>query len=415
MALALVVVAGGAVVWATSGDSADKLISEAPATTRTSEDVDPAGHRDALAAAALARQARALSQGSQASYLDVWDDTTVRSQQRAQTTYQNLRALGIDTLSSRYVAAATTLSLAKQRRLGGVAWEGDVEVSYTLRGYDALPARMMVTYTFVQRGGRAYILDARAQGGERAPIWVFGPLAVLRSERTLVAAELPPVAARIGRLLRAAVSDIEAVVPSWDGTLVAFVPSGAHQLEAVLAAAPGSYDNVAAVTTTVDGSQRQAAPVAIVVNASVFSNLGPIGAQVVITHESTHAATGAASVGAPLWVVEGFADYVGVGSVDVPISVSARAVIQDVRQQGTPDSLPTSQDFAASSADVEVAYEQAWLASRLIAQRYGEAALLRFYTQVVRRPDDLAGAFDRLGTSEQQFTVAWRAYLRRLA
>jgi len=182
----------------------------------------------------------------------------------------------------------------------------------------------------------------------------------------------------------------------------------------LLAAAPGSYDGVAAVTTTVDGSTRAGAPVAIVVNAAVFDGLGPLGAHVVITHEATHAATNAAVVDMPLWVAEGFADYVGVGAADVPFSVSARAVLREIRATGVPARLPRSPDFSAGRRGLEVSYEEAWLANRLIAQTYGERRLVRFYTAVVRHPDQVDAAFRGLGTTPEAFAQDWRDYLSRL-
>ncbi len=410
--LALVV---SGVSWLSSGGASDRLLRDDRSGTRQTDAGDPAGRRDALAVQTLDRQASALARGSQASYLADWDASTVKAQQRAETTYQNLRALGVVELDSRYVAAEAGLSLGQQSRLDGDAWTAGVEVSYALDGYDASPARMTVSYTFVRRGERVLIVDVQPATGERAPIWLLGPLAVRTSERTLVAATSPAQAKRVDRHLRQAVTDVGAVLPSWRGALVAYVPETTPQLESVLAAAPGSYDDIAAVTTTVDGSDQQGAPVAIVVNAPVFDRLGPIGSHVVIGHESTHAATNAAVVGMPLWVAEGFADYVGVGSVDVPTSVAARVVIRDVRRNGVPRALPSNDDFSAGQADLELAYEQAWLANRLIATEYGERNLVRFYRAVVARPADLVGAFEDLGTTEEALTADWRRSLQVLA
>jgi hypothetical protein len=113
-------------------------------------------------------------------------------------------------------------------------------------------------------------------------------------------------------------------------------------------------------------------------------------------------------------VAEGFADYVGVGAVEVPLSVSARVVIRDVRRNGVPRALPSNDDFSAGRGDLELAYEQAWLANRLIAGEYGERRLVRFYRFVVASPDDLGGAFGVLGTTEEAFTADWRRSLRLL-
>lgn len=398
-----------------SGGVPNRLLGNNQSGSRQTDVGDRVGRREALAAQTLDRQASALAQGSQPNYLAAWDTSTMQAQQRAETTYQNLRDLGISSLDSRYVAADVGVSLAERQRLGGDAWKADVEVSYALDGYDSSPARMTVSYTFVRRGDRVLIVDVQAATGERAPVWILGPLSVRTSGRTLVAAASAAEARRVSQHLRQAVTDVQAVLPSWRGTLVAYVPETAAQLKSVLATAPGSYDDIAAVTTTVDGSDQQGAPVVVVVNASVFDRLGPIGSHVVISHESTHAATGAAVVGMPLWVAEGFADYVGVGAVDVPISVSARVVTRDVRRAGAPRALPSNDDFSAGQGDLELAYERAWLANRLIAAEHGERSLVRFYRSVVARPADLAGAFDHLGTTEEAFTADWRRSLRTLA
>ncbi len=414
-ALVAFLIAASAVGWLVFDDNTDRLLSDGRSTPTQKVTDDPAARRDALARDALERQASAISRGSQATYLAAWDTSTVESQQRGETTYRNLRALGVNSLDTRYVAAEAGLGPAEERRLGGDAWQAAVEITYSLRRSASLPARMTVSYTFVERGDEVFIVDLQAAEEERAPIWLFERLVVRRSERTVAAATTTADTERIDHRLRQAVRDLQSVVPWWTGTLVAYAPRSTEQLEAILAATPGSYDKIAAVTTTVDGSDRPASQVVIVVNARVFDRLGPIGSRVVITHEATHAATGAAVVEMPLWVAEGFADYVGVGAVEVPISVSARAVIRDVRRNGAPAALPDNEDFSAASGDLELAYEQAWLANRLIAKMYGERSLVRFYRFVVERPDDLSSAFRQLGTSEEAFTQRWRRSLRALA
>ncbi len=414
-ALVVLVIAATAVVWLVLDDGVDRWMNEGPGNRAPEVTDDLAGRRNALAADALERQGGAISQSSRANYLAAWDSSTAMSQQRAHTTYRNLRALGVDRLATRYVATEVGLGLPRQRRLGGDAWKAAVEVSYRLNGYGPSPARTTVSYTFVERGDEVLIIDMQAAKGERAPIWLFDRLAVRRSERTLAAASSTADAQHISHRLQQAVRDVESVLPAWEGSLLAYSPGSTEQLEEVLAAAPGSYDNIAAVTTTMDGSARPTSQVMIVIHDKVFNRLGPIGSRVVITHESTHAATDAAVVKMPLWVAEGFADYVGVGAVEVPIAVSARAVTRDVRRNGVPAHLPANEDFSAASVDLELAYEQAWLANRLIARRYGERSLVRFYRLVVEQPDDLARAFRELGTTQEAFTKRWRQSLRAMA
>ena len=408
----------GALAWG-SEPSANPPVGSASTAQAAAPD-DPADSTtaatlDSLATEALQRQARALRMRSRSDYLAAWDPVSLQARQRSSTTYANLRKLGIRLLETRSVETRSGLSLGDRQRLGGVAWQADVAVSFASNGYDTSPARMVVSYTFVKRGGRAYIVDTGAADGQRQPVWSFGRLEVRRTPRTLVAATTRAAAVRVSSHLRHAVRDLEGVLPDWDGTLVAYVAGSTGQLDGMLAASPGAHDGIAAVTTTVDGSMRPAAPVAIVVNASVFDELGQIGSHVVITHEATHAATKAAVSSMPLWVAEGFADYVGIGAVRLPLSVAARTAFSDVRRHGVPTRLPTDADFGGPTTTLEVHYQRAWLAAQLIADKYGEKALVDFYRAVVRRPDDVATALADLGTNERSLVDQWRALLARSA
>ena len=53
------------------------------------------------------------------------------------------------------------------------------------------------------------------------------------------------------------------------------MPESAEQLEEELDAEPGEYANIAAVTTTVNGSVAARAPVHVFVNPEVFGPLKP--------------------------------------------------------------------------------------------------------------------------------------------
>ncbi len=382
-------------------------------TTGTQGATEP-DSRAAAALALLARQDRLLRHGSLAAYRRTWDNSS-RAQRQAAATFANLRRLRVGTLNARYVAAdGEGRGLPAGGQLGEGAWTADVEIAWHLAGVDRADARGTLTYTFDSRGGNVRVAGITASQHEREPIWLLGRLHVRRTPHTLAAAMTERAARRLDGELRRAALDVARVVPSWRGDLVAYAPGTDRQFESLLASTPGAYAGIAAVTTTSDGSRRPDAPVVIVINPTVFEGLGPLGTHVVITHEATHVATGATTVRMPLWVAEGFADYVGVGSVDVPISVSARAALRDVRRHGVPRRLPGDSEF--SSGAIEVAYERAWLAMRMIARDYGRRRLVAFYEAVVHRPYAVRSATrDNLGTSLTALTQQWRTYLKGLA
>jgi hypothetical protein len=371
--------------------------------------------RDVDATHVLAQQAQALAHSSAHSYRQTWDSGR-QSQRAASTIFANLRALQVRRMGLQYVAAdPSAASPAGDGAAGAQTWDAQVAVSWRLSGIDRSDAHSTLTMTFVRRGDLVKVVAMSARPGEREPIWLTGPLRVLRSDRTVVAATNMVDARRIDQELRRAAIDVRKVIPSWRGSLAAYAPATREQFDALMGANPDAYAGIAAVTTTVDGSRRAQAPVAIVVNPVVFQRLGPIGRHVVVTHESTHVATGATTVTMPLWVAEGFADYVGVGSVDVPLRVAAQAAIRDARLHGPPTSLPSDADFSSTDRPVEVAYEQAWLALRAIADEQGRDRLVAFYRDVVDHPRAVWRLLRRdAGMTRVELTRDWRANLEAL-
>jgi hypothetical protein len=155
-----------------------------------------------------------------------------------------------------------------------------------------------------------------------------------------------------------------------------------------------------------------------VANPKLFDDLGKQGRRIVLTHETTHVASTATASPVPLWLAEGFADYVAFTAVPVQDESAAKELFKAVRAGKVPATLPTPEAFAASSADLPQAYESAWLACRLIAEREGQSKLVKFYRTVhtSKSPTGLADAFKSvLGMTEQEFVAEWQQYLKRLA
>lgn len=384
-------------------------VDEPVATPAEASPLDPSPPISSLSSseAALRLQSDAVADRDRAGYLAAWDHR-VSAQQLAAQMFIGLVRLGVTRIEPRLILGTLTGS--------GSSWTAEVDLTWWLDGMQTGPSTTALAYTFTDIDGRAVISQISPVSGGREPVWLLPDLVVRRGARTLVVATDPAAARRVDLLLTQAVDTVGSVLPTWHGSLVAYVPKSPRQFAAIIAASPKDYRGIAAVTTTVDGSHDVSAATAIVVNPGVFDRLGPIGAHVVITHEATHVATAAAAVSMPLWVAEGFADYVGIGSVDLPTSVAGKAALNAVRRQGPPDRLPVDAAFAVGSTVLEAAYEQAWLATSLIAETYGRQQLVAFYRWVMAHPDDLDAAFERvLGTSRSAFTEAWRGYLVKLA
>jgi hypothetical protein len=214
---------------------------------------------------------------------------------------------------------------------------------------------------------------------------------------------------------RVAVADVRKVLPQWRSALVVEVPASSAALDAALDAPSGEYAGIAAVTSSTDGSTAPDAPIHVFVNPTVYDRLGVTGAQVVMSHEAVHVATAAPNSVIPQWLLEGFADYVALRDVDLPFSVTAGQIIDVVRRDGAPRDLPGAADFGGADTHLGAAYESAWLACVVLADRGGEEALVELYAALDDGADLAAELDARFGWTEQAFVAAWRQRLTDLA
>jgi hypothetical protein len=200
-------------------------------------------------------------------------------------------------------------------------------------------------------------------------------------------------------------------------------PASLRRMAQLLDASASTYEGIAAVTTGEVGASPKAPADRIVINPEAYGQLSAQGRQVVVTHETVHVAsrthTGAAT---PLWLSEGFADWVGYRDTDSTPKDAAAELLRAVRDGKPPRELPSDRDFRFGSDPEELgrAYESGWLACRLIAGEWGEAKLLSFYLRVgesARTGGKGSEIVDRamrreLGLTLAEFTARWRSYVR---
>ena len=326
----------------------------------------------------------------------------------------NADVLDLDDLAMRLVDSEGALTPEERGRFGARAWAGTVSLSYRLNGWDDQATRLETRVVFSSSDGRDRVASMGGGDDDRTPLWLTGPLTPVAGGRALVVAGGED-ASHVLDLARQALVDVGKVLPGWRGKLVVEVPDSEEQLEQALGAPQGRYANIAAVTTSVDGSLVPGSPVHVFLNPKVFDGLGPRGAQVVVSHESTHVATDATFAEMPTWLLEGFADYVALAHARIPVATAASQILARIRKDGPPDHLPTASELDPAAPGLGATYEEAWLAARFIARQYGESRLVAFYRKV-----DGGEAVDRafkgvLGTTENAFVGRWRADLRDLA
>ncbi|QZY28019.1 hypothetical protein [Nocardioides coralli] len=321
------------------------------------------------------------------------------------TLVRTARGIPVDDVDLRYVD-----------ELGGADEEGEwravASVTWRFRGFDVERSTSEVEIGFAPRGGDVVITDVGGPAG-RLPIWMAPEVSVRRTGAALTLATSD--VARYHRMTRRAVVVVRRVVPGWRSGLVVEVPDSAAGLDRALAAEPGTFANVAGVTASPDGDTDRGRSAHVFLNPDRMETLEPLGAQVVVSHEAAHVALGATESRLPVWLAEGMADYVALRDVPLPVTTTAAQVIRQVREEGPPRTLPGDAEFDDASQHFGAAYEAAWLACRLLADRVGERALLRFY----RRADgvrDFPGLFaETFGLSLRAFTREWRQSLSDLA
>ena len=293
------------------------------------------------------------------------------------------------------------------------AWGATVQVSWRVKGFDKGIAQRDLAFSFAD-GGRT--ISRIGGGSDATPLWLSGPVIVRRSSDVLVIATAP--AKEADALLTEAETGLarDRQVLGGRRSVVIEAPATVAGMQRALGVQPPTYDDIAAVTAPVDGNRLPGAPVHVFVNPVVYRRMGHVAAQVVMTHESVHAVTNAPlSTSAPLWLVEGFADYVALGDVNLPLSRTAAGISKEVRRRGAPKQLPTDTDFGSGDRNLGPTYEAAWQVCVTIADHAGQPALVRLYRDVLGGTP-LATALPRdTGLTVASLTAAWRSRLTAVA
>lgn len=377
----------------------------------------------------LAARGTALLRRDRAAFLASIDPAATALRARQAAVFDALAQVPLGSWDYELTPSAERPAAARlDRRYGrGQWWAPEVALSYSLEGFDQRPTVTAHNLTFVRRGERWLLAsdDDFAGVGRPTPdaLWDRGPIVAARAPGTLVLGhpESAALTRDVARLVGAAIPRVSAVWgQQWQRQVVVVVPRDLTEMKALLAT-DGDLSRIAAVATAelMTGNYDPSGD-RVVVNPTAFATLSQLGRQVVLTHEVAHVATRQATGPAvPSWLSEGFADTVAYRGVDVPLAVAAQDLRRDVRRGLLPTELPSDDDFAGSNPDLAQAYEQAWLAVRLLAEEHGDARLLAFYRAVgAARDVDAEQAVQaaleaELDTTPAAFLADWRASLER--
>ncbi|MFE7763960.1 hypothetical protein [Streptomyces sp. NPDC057438] len=362
----------------------------------------------------LDRRAAAVLERDGAAYRATEAATPVPGQlATGKAEFTNLRGLPL---------ASWSYDLTAFHRSGDRA-TAEAALRYRIRGYDRAPVTAARTLNLVRDAdGRWRVAaDEPAENGTEQ-LWEQGPIRAVRGARSLVLGVGRPTA---DLRAYAALADraVPAVTEAWGGNwarrVMVVVPESLEEMAGLLGAPASGYRGIAAVTTGETGGAAKVPADRIVVNPEAYALLGGLGKQVVLTHETTHVATRAhTDASTPLWLSEGYADWVGYRGTGRTAADVAPELRRAVAEGRAPAGLPADADFGFSddSGGLAEAYEGGWLACRMIADRWGEVRLDAFYRAVgahASREGAVEGALrEVLGTTVEDFTVRWREYVR---
>lgn len=356
------------------------------------------GHRagpDAAVAVAdlLHRRARALLGRDEAGFMATVDpgaDPSFRAAQRA--LFHDLGAVPIRVWEYR-IDPDDLVDPGPPAVFGEVdeVWAPRVVLRYALADVDSVPTGRPMGYLFDRRGRDWYLasdtaLAAAGRDTWRGP-WDFGPCLVRHTRSGLVIGH-PDGAELADRVAAELDAAVDAVVAVWGGRwarrVAVLLPAAGAEMRALVGPefAVGAIAAVA-IADRVDQAGHTAEGQRVVLNQDSANRLSRQTLRVVLRHEVTHVAARTLTVdGAPMWLLEGFADYVGYRDSGIPLSQAAGELADLVRAGRTPDALPADADFRAGAARLDLAYQEAWTVVRYLAERVGEPRLVEVYRRV---------------------------------
>jgi hypothetical protein len=394
------------------------VVPVSPSAPSASADTVASPRADAIRSL-LERRARALLERDETAFtadLDPLADPWFRQRQR--DLFRNLAAVPLAEWDYLLEGETDVSSLDVP---ADESWAPNVRLSYRLRGVDVEPSSQGMAYLFTQRGGRWYLnsdtaLEPVGKRTWRGP-WDFGPCQVLAGTGGFVLSHPggEALAARVLAELDGAVTAVTEVWgPAWSRQVAVLIPGSVDEMRALVGPgfATGSIAGVA-VADRVDPDTHTARGQRVVLNPDSAGALSPLSLGVLLRHEITHiAARGETVDGAPMWVLEGFADYVGYRRSDVPPRKAAPLLAAQV-QRGVPTALPTDADFRGEA--MELAYQQSWSLNLYLASTLGEPGLVRLHRRLARVPvSEVDGVLrDATGQDSAGLVRGWQDFLRQ--
>ena len=250
-----------------------------------------------------------------------------------------------------------------------------------LAAFDAVPVTRTVGFVFSFKNGRATIVSDRTATGKalaegaQAP-WDLTAITVRKAPGVLGIFDrrTRASAAQVMEAVRTGIVQLDRALPfSWSDRVVVYNIQNAGVLASFTDVPGGSLDHLGALTfptyASAEGESQVASTRMLLLPSSISAGQPFLGR--ITRHELSHVAIGPRDDGAPAWVSEGVAEYLGAREIPVrsriiPTSAVGRAGT-DVR------GMPVSPTF--NDSDQEWHYALSWMACDYIVATYGESRI----------------------------------------
>jgi hypothetical protein len=348
----------------------------------------------------LAKRAKAVLSGDRGAFLATVDKRQKRYYRSQGTLFARMRTVPFSAFAYR-VADPRNLAGArlKRRYRTDQVYLPQVEARYRFRGHDATPVLARYFYTFARTPSGWRIAgqgDARPRGRDDVEIWDAGPVATVRSARTLVVHH-PGQEALAARLLRVAERAYGQVGTAWTGRwerkAVILVPRDEAEAERLVGAPDLARVAAVASSSVESGAAERVLGNRIVVNSTNVLRYDPLNLQILLTHEMTHVATRTLGDGVPLLLVEGFADWAALQPTGYPFAATRPALTRRVRAGRFDGTLPSDREFRGR--DAAVAYDEGSAFCLWVAETFGAPKLRALYRAFAGSRPPTATTLDR--------------------
>ena len=336
----------------------------------------------------LSHRATAVLKGDLKGFLASVDPKQPQLVAQQRGLFVNLRKFGFTSL--RYFVADSFEAPAVKAKHGPTTFSTRVMMRYQLAGLDQKPVQTDLGYSFVKRGNRWVLVEDGAfdevlsDDGHRQP-WDFQEVAIVRRDKVVVVVDKKEAALgkKIAEVSEGAVDAVRRHWPRpWNGAVMVVAMPETRVMSLLWTAGMGDGWTIAAKAVTLYDRKpgaTAAPPVGsrIVVNPALRKELE----EDLLVHEMTHVATIPIGDRAPIWLVEGLAEYVRCQSIEDDPQWTVDPYRKEVRTKFLPSMkvLPGGYEFAENG---DKSYGQSWWAAAYLASKEGEKGLAALYADL---------------------------------